>query len=111
MSQGSHEKSELKEDISSLLERQQSSRLTRKESIVSRFSSIASITSQVAATMAAMSVSEILTVPEGLSDVEPNEIVDKLLNHVTQSMSSRFSILPLSQQTILANNSCENKRG
>ena len=69
---------------------------------------------QVAATMAAMSVSEILTVPEGLSDVEPNEIVDKLLNHVTQSMPSRFSILPLSDQTILcivANNSCENKRG
>ena len=51
--------------------------------------------------MAAMSVSEILTVPEGLSDVEPNEIVDKLLNHVTQSMPSRFSILLLSEQTIL----------
>ena len=46
MSQGSHEKTEVKEDISALLERQQSSRLTRKESIVSRFSSIASITSQ-----------------------------------------------------------------
>ena len=40
--------------------------------------------------MAAMSVSEILTVPLGLEEVEPNDLVDKIINEITSSADNRF---------------------
>ena len=51
---------------------------------------------QVAATMAAMSVSEILTVPLGLDEVEPNDMVDKIINEITSSADNRFVAIPSS---------------
>ena len=88
--------SKKKEDIASILERQQSIRSgsDRKSSLASlgqRFSSIVSISSQVAATMAAMSVSEILTNPLPTIEVEPNDLVDKLVPEIMFAASDRFA--------------------
>ena len=86
-----------REDIASLLDRQQSIRSgsDRKPSLASigqRFSSIVSISSQVAATMAAMSVSEILTTPLATMEVEPNDLVDKLIPEIIFAASDRSVI-------------------
>jgi len=93
--------SKKKEDIASILERQQSIRSgsDRKSSLASlgqRFSSIVSISSQVAATMAAMSVSEILTNPLPTIEVEPNDLVDKLVPEIMFAASdSKLFTLPI----------------
>jgi len=82
-SQGSTEKTP-GEDIAALLDRHQSARTkqTRKPSITQRFSSIASLTSQMAASMAAMSVTDMVASPLGQMEIEPNIIVDKLIPEI-----------------------------
>ena len=57
---------------------------------------------QVAATMAAMSVSEILTVPLGLDEVEPNDMVDSLISEITSSANNR-SVKSLSSSLNILN--------
>lgn len=85
--------SDSKEDIAALLDRQQSLRATRKASMASlghRFSSIVSISSQVAATVASLSVSEApCTSQIGSFDIEPNDVADKLVSEIIASASIR----------------------
>ena len=106
VSQGSAEKN-AGEDIAALLDRlkiiyslrtfsdstyrQQSTRNkpTRKPSIGQRFSSIASLTSQMAASMAAMSVTDMVASPLGQVEIEPNLIVDKLIPEIIYAATNK----------------------
>ena len=105
-SQGSTEKTP-GEDIAALLDRfnvnssdlvivfifyrHQSARTkqTRKPSITQRFSSIASLTSQMAASIAAMSVTEMVASPLGQMEIEPNIIVDKLIPEIIYAAANK----------------------
>ena len=89
-SQASCERSE-REDIAALLGKTQSVKkkplITRKSiGFGERFSSLVSISSQVAHTM--MGVSE-LGWPLGSEQIDPNELVDKLLNEIILTASQR----------------------
>ena len=105
-SQGSTEKTP-GEDIAALLDRfnvnssdlvilfnfyrHQSARTkqARKPSITQRFSSIASLTSQMAASMAAMSVTDMVASPLGQMEIEPNIIVDKLIPEIIYAATNK----------------------
>lgn len=100
-SQASCERSE-REDIAALLGKTQS---VKKKPLISRksigfgerFSSLVSISSQVAQTM--MGVSE-LSWPLGSEQIDPNELVDKLLNEIILTASQK-SVSTLSVSSLL----------
>ena len=61
-------------------------------SLGQRFSSIVSISSQMAATVASLSGTEATFTPLGSVDIEPNDLVDKIIPEIIYSASHRWDV-------------------